>query len=337
MKAVVLTDPSKLEVRDVEKPSTSEGEALIRVTHSGICGTDTKIFSGGIPTPHPLIMGHEMSGVLEEGSSADGTKPGDRVLVDPVTFCGECAICKKGQTNLCINGELLGRDIDGGFAEYCVAPSQNIYHLPDDINDVQAPLIQVLTTVLHAFNQAGVVDGDIVAILGLGVTGLMQVQLAKALGASKVICVSRNAHKRGLAEKFGADVSVTHGEEAKKVVMDMTDGIGADMVIESVGHLSILAEAIDLARTGGKIVPFGIYAADEGKLPFYEFYFKELAIINARAAKGEDFIKGIELVRSGAVDLGPLITHQVPFTDLAEAIRLLIEPSDERLKIILDH
>lgn len=337
MKAVVLTEPSKLEVRDIEKPQAGEGQALIRVTHSGICGTDTKIFSGGIPVPYPLVMGHEMAGVLEAGVSADGAQPGDRVLVDPVTFCGECAICKKGQTNLCINGELLGRDINGGFAEYCVAPNQNVYALPDDVDDVQAPLIQVLTTVLHAFNQAGVDEGDVVAILGLGVTGLMQVQLARALGASKVICVSRNPHKRGLAEKFGADVAVNHGEDAKQVVMDMTDGLGADMVIESVGHLSVLAEAMDLTRTGGKIIPFGIYAASEGKLPFYEFYFKELAIINARAAKGEDFIKGIDLVRSGKVDLAPLITHQVPFTELSEAIRLLIEPSDERLKIILVH
>jgi threonine dehydrogenase-like Zn-dependent dehydrogenase len=135
---------------------------------------------------------------------------------------------------------------------------------------------------------------------------------------------------------MGADVVVEHGEAAKAEVLKLTEGRGADVVIEAVGYISVLGEAMDLARIGGRIIPFGIYAALEGKLPFYEFYFKELNIINARAALPSDFPASIKLVEDGKVDLTPFITHTYKLDDLSEAIKLLMEPSDKRLKVILE-
>jgi L-iditol 2-dehydrogenase len=156
------------------------------------------------------------------------------------------------------------------------------------------------------------------------------------LGAKTVIGVSRNAYKRGLADSMGADVTVEHGEAAKAEILKHSNGRGADVVIEAVGYISVLAEAMDIVRVGGRIIPFGIYAALEGKLPFYELYFKELDIINARAALPTDFSASIKLVEEGKVVLAPFITHTYPMADLSEAIRLLMEPSDERLKVILE-
>ncbi len=149
MKAMVLEDNSRLEAREVARPAAAPGEALIRVTHSGICGTDLKIYQGGIAVRHPLIMGHEMVGEIVTGEGCDGAGPGARVIVDPVLFCGACYHCRAGQTHICPTGALMGRDRDGGFAEYVTAPSANLFPLPHDVGAAEAPLIQVLTTCVH--------------------------------------------------------------------------------------------------------------------------------------------------------------------------------------------
>ena len=230
----------------------------------------------------------------------------------------------------------MGREINGGFADYCIAKTSQIYVLPDTLDSKIGAAVQVLTTVLHAQDIGKIGRGDTVVILGLGVTGLMHVQLAKTRFAKTVIGISRNPYKRNIALTLGADYAFAHGDKAEKAILDITDGVGADIVIECVGHLALLGEAIVLARPGGKIVPFGVYPSEKVELPFYEFYFKELQISNVRAAKGRDFTECIELVSKGKLDLGTLITHTLSYTELKNAIRMLIEPSDERLKIILE-
>jgi len=335
MKAALLTEPTKVIVTEVQMPSCATGHVLVQVSHVGICGTDTKIFNGGIPANLPLVMGHEAIGIVIEGKATDGSGPGDRVIIDPVLHCDDCFYCDKGDTHLCKNGGLLGREVNGVFSEYVLVPSKNIFGLGTKIHLAVAPLIQVLTTVLHAQNRAKIELGETVVVLGLGVTGLLQIQVAKALGAKTVIGVSRNAYKRSLADNMGADVTVGHGEAAKSEILERTEGRGADVVIEAVGYISVLAEAMDLARVGGRIIPFGIYGVSEGKLPFYEFYFKELNIINARAALPTDFPKSIKLVEDGRVNLEPFITHTFPLADISRALQFLMEPNDERLKVIL--
>ena len=336
MKAALLNGPSDVTITDRATPACGEGQVLVRITHVGICGTDTKIYDGGILANYPVVMGHEGVGEIIEGQAADGSGPGNRVIIDPVLYCGNCFYCARGDTHLCENGGMLGREVDGVYTENYLAPAGNVFALGDNINMTEGPLIQVMTTVLHAQNRANIQADEVVVVLGLGVTGLLQIQVAKALGAKAVVGVSRNAHKRGLAEQMGADCVVEHGEAAKVAVLKLTDGRGADVVIEAVGYISVLAEAMDLARFGGRIIPFGIYAALEGKLPFYELYFKELDLINTRAALPSDFPASIKLVEEGKVNLAPFITHIYPLEELTEAIKLLMEPSDERLKVILE-
>tara|TARA_B100001971_G_scaffold149599_1_gene138668 strand:+ start:1483 stop:2496 length:1014 start_codon:yes stop_codon:yes gene_type:complete len=336
MKAALLNGPSDVTITDRATPACGEGQVLVRITHVGICGTDTKIYDGGILANYPVVMGHEGVGEIIEGQANDGSGPGNRVIIDPVLYCGNCFYCARGDTHLCENGGMLGREVDGVYTENYLAPAGNVFALGDNINMTEGPLIQVMTTVLHAQNRANIQADEVVVVLGLGVTGLLQIQVAKALGAKAVVGVSRNAHKRGLAEQMGADCVVEHGEAAKVAVLKQTDGRGADVVIEAVGYISVLAEAMDLARFGGRIIPFGIYAALEGKLPFYELYFKELDIINTRAALPSDFPASIKLVEEGKVNLAPFITHTYPLEELTEAIKLLMEPSDERLKVILE-
>ncbi|MEE3000673.1 MAG: alcohol dehydrogenase catalytic domain-containing protein [Pseudomonadota bacterium] len=335
MKAALLSAPDNIAIAEVSQPACGAGQVLVKISHMGICGTDTKIYNGDIPANLPVILGHEAIGEIVEGHGNDGSRPGDLVIIDPVLYCDDCYYCNKNETHLCENGSLLGRDADGLFAEFALVPARNVFSLGIKIDPGIAPLIQVLTTVLHAQKRAHINKDDVVVVLGLGVTGLLQIQVAKSQGVKAVIGVSRNSFKRSLAEAMGADETTEHGEEARKKVLQLTEGRGADIVIEAVGYISVLAEAMDISRTGGKIIPFGIYAEERGELPFYEFYFKELSIITARAALPEDFPESIKLVETGEVKLEPLITHVFALANLSEAIDLLNKPNDKRLKVIL--
>jgi 2-desacetyl-2-hydroxyethyl bacteriochlorophyllide A dehydrogenase len=336
MKAMVLTAPSELVLEDVARPVADGRQVLVRVTHSGICGTDYKIYRGAIPVAYPRIMGHEMVGeVVDAGDAA--FRAGDRVIVDPELFCGACFHCRIGQTHLCPKGSLLGRDANGGFAEYLSAPASQVFPLPDSIDGRTAPMIQVLTTCLHAQRQINIFPSEYVVVLGLGVTGQLHVQLAKARGA-KVIGITRSADKRALAETLGADITIPGGDGAVEKVREVTEGRGADAVIETTGVISQLAAGINMVRSGGRVLMFGIITVKEGALPFYDLYFKEVSLINARVAKSEDYPGAIALVERGVVRLEPLISDVMPLGELNAAIGMLgADGGGQRMKIIMDH
>ncbi len=338
MKAMVLNAPSNVALEDVATPEVRPGQVLVRITNSGICGTDLKIYKGAIPAKYPLIMGHEMIGEVMRGEGADGIRPGDRVIIDPVLFCGTCFHCRIGQTNLCPNGGLIGRESNGGFAEYAVVPSGQVFRLPDSVDSRTAPLIQVATTCLHAQRLAPFFLGESVAVIGLGVSGQLHVQIAKARGAGKVIGISRSAFKNELARELGADVTIeSRAGSVVEQVLEATAGRGADLVIECTGVMSALADAIKMVRFGGRIVMFGILSAKEGALPFYDLYYKELTLLNNRAATAQDFPVTIDLVARGVLRLEPLVTHHLSLSELEAALDMVEDGAERRLKIILDH
>ena len=336
MKAMVLRGPRELRLAEVERPAVGHNEVLVRVTHSGVCGTDLHIYEGAIPVQHPLIMGHEMIGEVVDGGDATLHK-GDRVIVDPAVYCGMCLNCRTGQTSLCPNGSLVGRDSNGGFADYYVAPRSHVYPLPDSIDSAVAPLIQPVTTCMHGQHKLKVFPGQSVAVIGLGVTGQIHVQLAKSWGAYPVMGITRSAYKRGLAEHLGADLTISSGPDAVKRVKDATGGSGADIVIECTGVPGALADAINMARLGGTLLMFGIMSATQAALPFYQLYYKELNVVNSRAANGEDFPPSIDLAARGVLKLKPLVTHVVSLLDLEKAIGMLESDEDQRMKIILEN
>jgi len=333
MKAMVLRAPSDLALDDVALPPVPAGHVLVRITHSGLCGTDLKIYKGAIPARYPLIMGHEMVGEVAGGE----THSGERVIIDPVLYCGNCFHCKIGQTNLCPAGGLIGRETNGGFAEYAAVPASHVFRLPDSIDSADAPLIQVATTCLHAQQLASVSAGESVAVIGLGVSGQLHVQLASARGACKVIGISRSKFKNELARQMGADFVIESGPSAVARVLEETEGRGADVVIESTGVMASIADAIRMVRSGGRILLFGITSATTGELPFYDLYFKELTLINNRAATAQDFPAMIDLVARGAVRLGPLVTHRMALDELGAALGMVEDGGEQRLKIILQH
>jgi L-iditol 2-dehydrogenase len=328
MRAMVLRAPSELALDDVATPEVPADNVLVRITHSGLCGADLKIYKGAIPARYPLIMGHEMVGEVAGVG---------RVIVDPVLYCGTCFHCRVGQTNLCPAGGLIGRETNGGFAEYAVVPAAQVFQLPDSIDSACAPLIQVATTCLHAQRLVQLSQGESVAVIGLGVSGQLHVQLAKARGAGRVIGISRSRFKNDLARQMGADITIESSPATVEKVLEATDGRGADLVIECTGVMTCIADAIRMARFGGRVLLFGITNATSGTLPFYDLYFKELTLINNRAATAQDFPVMIDLVDRGAVRLEPLVTHRMALDELGAALDMVEDGAERRLKIILDH
>jgi 2-desacetyl-2-hydroxyethyl bacteriochlorophyllide A dehydrogenase len=334
---MVLRAARDIAAGDVPQPQPDARQVLVRVTNSGICGTDYKIYSGAIPVSYPRVMGHEMTGEVVDAGDSRAVRAGDRVIVDPQLYCGTCFHCRIGQTHLCPKGILIGRDVNGGFAELVAAPASHVFRLPNAIDSRTAPLIQVLTTCLHAQQQIAIRPGEAVVVYGLGVTGQLHVQLAKAAGARPVIGITRSADKRALAESLGADLTMAGDDAAADRVGQATDGRGADVVIETTGMMPSVAAAVRMSRSGGRILLFGIITAKEGALPFYDLYFKELSLVGARVARSEDYPAAIALVEKGDVRLRPLISDVMPLAELDAAVGMLGSDSGSRMKIILDH
>lgn len=331
MQGVVLAGPGRMELRDLEEPAIGPGEASVRIRAVGICGTDLSIFAGKIPVSYPRIMGHEMVGEVV-ASVGGAPAPGTRVIVDPNVACGRCARCREGRANLCSAGWLLGRDRDGALRELVTAPAENLYRLPEGLDDHVAPLIQVLTTCVHGQRFAPVFPGHAVVVVGLGVTGLLHVQLAKLRGADPVVGVTRSPGKLGLARELGADVAIAaDAPDVEERVREITGG-GGDVVIEAAGTVATLARSVRVARSGGHVLAYGTISETGGEFPYYDLYYKELVVSSPRAAQAEDYPVAIGAISSGRVRLDPLVSRRVPLGDLPEA--LAAGPSS--LKMVVD-
>ncbi|HSJ51382.1 MAG TPA: alcohol dehydrogenase catalytic domain-containing protein, partial [Actinomycetota bacterium] len=199
----------------------------IAVDAVGICGTDVGIYRGKIPVSYPRVLGHEVVG-RTLAAVEDGPPMGTRVIVDPNVSCGRCARCLEGRQNLCPFGGLLGRDLDGALGPVLSAPVTNLHLLPETVADHLAPLIQVLTTCVHGHRLVEIFPGDAVVVLGLGVTGLLHLQLAKMRGADPVIGVTRDESRLRLARELGASVTIPAGEAAVVAEVREATGGGAD-------------------------------------------------------------------------------------------------------------
>ncbi len=332
MKAVQVTAPGRLAYTEVAEPAGSAAgpEALVRVETVGICGTDVKILSGGIPVTYPRVMGHEMVGEVIDGGST-GVATGQRVMIDPAISCGSCALCQEGRTNLCLHGGLLGRDADGVWAELVTAPANRLLPVPRHLGEEAAAMAQVAGTCVHAQRAAPIFPGDTAVVIGLGVSGLIFTQLLRASGA-KVIGVTRSAFKRELATAFGAVATAAPGEAAA-VIADVTDGQGVDLAVEAVGTEGTVTLAIESARIGGEILVFGTVTGGGTGLPYYQLYFKELTVRNPRAAIADDYARAIELAASGVLDLEPIVTDRVGMSDASRAFERVQSP--DSLKVLM--
>jgi L-iditol 2-dehydrogenase len=301
MRAAVLERAGTVNVRDVPRPAAA-GRALVRVGQAGLCGTDVKIVNGGIPVAVPRVLGHEMTGWVAQSSRLPAGTP---VLVNPASFCGLCDLCRRDLPQLCRHGAL-----------------------PDGV--AGTGLLQVLSTCVHA--QSGLPELDSAVVVGLGVAGLLHLQLLALRGTGTLIGISRSAAKRELALTLGATV-VAAPEAADGLVADATGGRGAGLAVECAGTPETLALAMRLAGPGGTVLAFGIIPA-AAALPTYEWYVKELTIRSPRAARPRDCDTAVALAASGRLALAPLVTARFPLADAARALAACAAPG--QLKVLLE-
>lgn len=331
MRAVTVTAPSSIAVTDVGEPE-SDGGVLVKCQTVGICGTDVKVLKGAIPVEYPRVMGHEVIGEVVEAPPGSGVTAGQRVLIDPASSCGHCDLCHRGKPHLCRNAGLMGREVDGVFAEYVRVPARRVLVVPDSISDRAGGVLQVLGTCVHAQKSIDVFPGQVAAVIGLGVSGQLMVQLLRERGVT-VVGVTRSEWKRELAAEHGAAATAAP-DAAEAVLSELTDGRGPNLVVEAVGTERTLAQAIELVGIGGEVLVFGTLTGGDEGLPYYQLYYKELTLHNPRAAVPGDYAAGIELAASGRLELEPIVTHTLELGEAERAFELVHDPSS--LKVLMN-
>lgn len=331
MRAVRVVEANVIELAEVPEPA-DPALVTIEVRQVGICGTDTKIVEGKIPVDYPRIVGHEMVGEVVSAPPGTPYRDGARVLVDPGVACGWCDLCVAGRPNLCRNGGLMGRDVDGAFTEYVQAPVGRLVAVPETISDKAAGLLQVLGTCVHAVRRLNPFPGKVATVIGLGVAGQLISQLLTLRGM-KVVGITRSEWKRKLAAESGA-VATASPAEAVSLLEELTEGRGPDLVVEAAGTEATLSQAIELVTIGGEILAYGTLTGGGKGLPYYLLYHKELTLHNPRAALIGDYADGIALASSDALRLEPIVSHQLDLSEAEQAFELVHDSSS--LKVLMN-
>ena len=336
MKSLISRGPGQVEFGEWDAPTIVPGQVLIEVAACGICGTDLHVYQG-LPAawPVPGIRGHEFAGtVIARAGDAGGFQIGDRVVVQPLVYCGGCRFCRSGQTNLCANLYLIGGEQPGGFAEQAAVPASALFAVPEQLSLKQAALVETLATSVHAFQQnlSGILRS--VAVLGAGAQGLFAVQLARLAGAKLIAVAETVPHRLAVARKLGATHAINPGQEnTVNTVLALTDGEGVDLVIEAAGKAVTRQDATQLLRPGGTGI-FLALGAEPTPIDFMALVPRELHLRGTQCYTDADFALAIELLASGEIIVDPLIT-EMPLEHGAAAFEALVSNPGEMIKVIL--
>ena len=328
MKAAVFHAARQpLSVQDMPDPAPGPGELLVRVAACGVCHTDLHYIDHGTPTfkQPPLILGHEISGTVAGlGAGVSGWQRGERVLLPAVYGCGQCPACRNGRENICERMVMFGNNVDGGYAEFVVAPSRDVHRLPDRIPLVEGAIIaDALTTPYHAVVHRGRVQaGDHVAVFGCGGIGLNLVQIAAAFGA-RVTAVDLSEEKLEWARRLGAAATVhpPQVERVDKAVRELTGG-GANVAFEAIGLPQTQEQAFACLRTGGRLVLVG-FAGEPMRLDGGRAMYREMEIVGSLGCRSIDYPRVISLVEQGRLRLAELVTARFPLAEINQAFETL--------------
>lgn len=324
------------DIREVEVdiPKPKRGELLLKMLAAGVCGTDLHIRSHGdwigkAPL-HGVTIGHEFVGeVVEIGEGthfsqkyphiSGDIKVGSRVCAEPHVPCGSCYFCLRGQSNICLDIGHLGVTRDGAFAEYLTIPADRCSLVPEGVSDTAASLIEPLACALRAVHRSPLTVGSTVAVIGAGPMGLDVAKAARIGGASQVIVSEPDKMRRNMAEQAGCDAAVDPNvSDLAETVMELTHGIGADVVFEAAGLSETVSQAIDAVRHGGTIVQIGVPTGNID-IDIRRVIIGEISIVGEHATQW-DFGAAIDLIASGKVDVESSVTHTFALEKALEAM-----------------
>lgn len=350
MRAVVFPQPDEYELTEVPDPASNPDGIIVSVKATTICATDVKILHGTVPfVTFPHVPGHEWGGeIIEVGLNVKGLKKGDLVGVEAHVGCGKCSRCLEGMYNLCENyghpemGHAhIGFTVPGGLAEYCAIPAKAAHPLPEGLDANHAAFTDTVGIVLWAFERAGGVrGGESVAIVGPGALGLLAVQVARALGAGRLIVVgiSEDRQRLELAREMGADdiVIAEQDVDSAQIVRNLTNGKGVDMVVEFAGSAEAGRQSLEMARRGGRVVLGG--ATSPGRqlnVDLSVIVRGHLDVFGSVANPKSVSQRANVLMQKGLVDVTPLITHQMPLSDFSKAWKMFLERDGAPIRIML--
>ncbi len=329
-----------LELRELDDPTPKRDEVLIEVAAAGICGTDIHIKHDQAFYTPPVVLGHEYSGkVVEIGEAISSIAIGDRVVSPATAFCGKCHQCKTGHMNRCTANDkrILGTSkANGAFAKYLVVPDYIVHKVPKGLSLEEAALAEPFACVVHSvIDKTPICPGDVVVVQGPGTMGLMAVQIAKSMGAGKVIVtgVTADEWRFAIAKKIGADmtIDVQSESDAVGIIASETDGRGADAVIEASGACVACTQALDFVKVAGHVTLLGV-RGQPANIDLDPIITKELTMSGTWGTLPSSWVTTLRLMSSQSVDVSPLITHRLALTEWEKGFELM--ESQQAIKVL---
>jgi L-iditol 2-dehydrogenase len=332
MKAVVKYGKGKglVEIREVPEPKMKEDEVLIEVKAVSVCGSDLHIYHDAHPYWPPVILGHEFSGVITEvGKEVKGWKIGDRIVSETRTgSCGICYMCQSGFPQVCEQKRPYGIGINGAYTKYVAGPARLLHRLPDNIPfEVGAVIEPTAICVTSILERSRLQAGESLVITGPGPIGLISLAIVKAAGAG-LVGITGTSSDEGIrfekARELGADfMIVVDKENPVQKVLEMTNGLGVDILIETSGSGKAIYQAFEMVRRLGRICAIGISGKEEVPIPYDRGIFKALRYDFCFSSSWTAWETTIGLISKGVLPIGNIITHQLPLEKWEEAFRLL--------------
>jgi (R,R)-butanediol dehydrogenase / meso-butanediol dehydrogenase / diacetyl reductase len=338
MKAAVFKAVGQpLEIVELPDPTPGPGEIVIRVRDCGICGSDLHAATNrDAKLPPDAIMGHEFAGIVESvGDEVTGFETGDAVAAMSYMPCGECASCRAGLGVQCAAMRLIGfGDVPGGYAELVKLRPGGVFKLPRTMSFRLGAMAEPMVAGFHGLRRSGLQAGETCVIMGAGPMGLMPLLWARFAGARAIVVAEFQLHRRDLALKLGADAAVDPRMHNPAAAMARISGTGPDVVFECIGQPGTLAQAITMARRGGRVTVLGVTMEEDGFAPGIAMN-KELDIRYSLGTEAGEADAAIAIMASGRVNLDPLITHVAGLEDLPRAFSALSRPHNQ-CKVLLE-
>lgn len=341
MKTAVMTGLQKVEIQEREIPSPKKDEVLVKVEYVGICGSDLHYYESGqigdFVVEPPFVLGHEAGGtVVEVGADVTDLKVGDRVAMEPGKTCGTCEFCKQGKYNLCKDVIFFATPpVDGVFQEYVAHEAGLCFKLPENVSTMEGALIEPLAVGIHAANQGGAHLGQTAVVTGAGCIGLVSLLSLRAMGVSKIIVVDVMERRLQKALELGAD-AVINGKEEDTVsrIMEITEGRGFDLGIETAGSQITASQLIKGAKKGATIVFVGYSASGEMTLPIGTALDKELTFKTVFRYRNI-YPMAIEAVAMGRIPIKEIVTHYFELNDIQNALDSCVQNKADIVKGVI--
>ena len=327
----------KISLSEWPEPDTGPGEVKMAVKAAGICGTDIHIEDDEHRYTPPVVLGHECAGeVVEVGSEVPGIAIGDRVTaIQFVYTCGQCPNCLRGLYNQCAKRRAFGIDVNGGFAPFLVVPAKVVRLLPETLAYEGGALIEPLACCVKAVVEtASIRAGDVALVSGPGPIGLMAMQVAKAQGATTVLVgLGRDAHRLQLGRELGADLALSvEGDDVRSAVEGLTDGEGADVVLECSGAPAAICSGLSLLRKRGQFVQMGLHGKPFA-LDYDQITYKDARVLGSIGYSMSSWDRGLRLADTGRIQLTPLVSTVLPLSGWEKGFGMV--RAREGIKVVL--